>query len=80
MATASRGDRRCAYPLGCGFCGSPKRVEQAENASVLAACTSLVQERSAHDGRFHARDHGVRVVAKAGMHWPVVWTPRAAAA
>lgn len=34
MAAASGDDLRCAYPLGCGFCGSLKRVEPAENAPL----------------------------------------------
>lgn len=41
---------------------------------------SLSKRKASEAGRFHAEGHGGSVVAKAGMHCPVFWTPRAAAA
>lgn len=80
MATASRDDRRCAYPLGCGFCGSPKRVERAENAPLWAR-THIVGRREERPRRTVPRTRPWRrAVAKAGMQSAVVWTPRAPAA
>lgn len=76
MTCVCKDDRRCILPLGYGFCGSPKRVGQAENAVVVTHATSLLKKTGAPSA---AREHGGWVMAKAEMHCPVSWAPRAAA-
>lgn len=57
MATTSReNDRRCGFPLGCGFCGSPKRVEQSQRTpSLLAGGRTRVHKLVGADERSSAQ-------------------------
>lgn len=83
---SSSDDHGCAFPLGCGFCGSPKRVGQGGQplpsppppGRTHTGTPSLSKRRRPRRDGFTQEGRGGSVVAKAGMHCPVFWTPRAA--